>query len=676
MRSLTLFFVAFFLFCFVSSLRAQEEHPEIEWFQSFFLDSDIPVEKQLESADLLLQGAVETRDVKAEAHARKTLGLTHLTRTHDYEKAITQLIQALAIEDSLDLRQERIFSLLAIARVFEQVGDYMKSAGFLEEALELNRPMNNHYIKAIALNRLGKINAALGHIDDAFDNYDHVLKAQAEIGEPSIEAEALFNIGNLHRLRGNYEKAYDFHKQALNIRRSLGDKKNEAQSLNDIGEVYKAMKIADKALANHVIALEIRHYLKDKQAIAESYNNIGVLYYEERNMERAIANLKLGLEAAQESDAQEQIMKASEYLSFCFREMGDYKTALEYRDQFFGMSEFTQHEKNEQRLLDVQSRYELGRKESQIERLENIRALRDQQLREAARFRYFLFAIMALGVVIVVLVFYLYVTKQKSNRVLQKVNTQIQEQNVALQELNATKDKFFSIISHDLKGPLNSLTSFSGLLINHTDSLSREEITMLAKDLDKSLKNLFALLENLLEWSRSQTGNIEFKPEPFDMNQLLEISRELLGTQAGNKNIVIENLTEGEMPVHVHKHSVNTVVRNLLSNAIKFTPAGGKVTLKASIINKEIVVSVADTGVGMAKEIMEKLFRIDTKHSTRGTADEKGTGLGLILCKEFIEKNGGRIWVDSEVGKGTVFYFALAKQSMSVDVQTPVETLS
>jgi signal transduction histidine kinase len=246
----------------------------------------------------------------------------------------------------------------------------------------------------------------------------------------------------------------------------------------------------------------------------------------------------------------------------------------------------------------------------------------------------------------------------------------VQQQNTELQELNATKDKFFSIISHDLKGPLNSLTSFSGLLINHTDSLSKDEIRLLAKDLDKSLKNLFALLENLLEWSRSQTGNIEFNPEPFDVGTLLQVNTDLLNAQAKNKNISIINSNDKAVAVNAHKHSINTVIRNLVSNAVKFTPPGGTITLGLNQGIDKITISVADTGVGMGPEIIEKLFRIDTKHSTRGTADEKGTGLGLILCKDFIEKNGGKIWVESVVGKGTIFYFTLPAAQQKIVEKT------
>lgn len=182
---------------------------------------------------------------------------------------------------------------------------------------------------------------------------------------------------------------------------------------------------------------------------------------------------------------------------------------------------------------------------------------------------------------------------------------------------------------------------------------------MFAKDFDKSLKNLFALLENLLEWSRSQTGNIEFVAEKFDLAMVLEENKELLQAQAKQKGISLNCYPVDNLIIRAHRNSINTVVRNLISNAIKFTQPDGRIDVQTRRTANEVVVSVSDTGVGMSPGIVEKLFRIDSKHSTKGTANEKGTGLGLILCKEFVEKNGGRIWVNSEEGKGSVFSFAL-----------------
>jgi signal transduction histidine kinase len=652
--------------------QAQEAGIDIEWYAHFFHQGSRAALKEMDDASKELAEALDHHDLAREAHARKVVGLINLTHTHDYDTAMILLVQALVIEDSLQLKKEQVFTCLGIAYIFEQVGDYPKSAELLEWAMEINRPFDDKYVLIYILNRLGKVNAASGYIDEAFENYETSLKYARELGASAPEAEGLFNVANLHKLQGDFQQALDIHKKALDIRRSIRDRKSEAVSLNDIGELYRAMKNYERAHANHNIALDIRRSLKDQAAIAESYNNIGALYYYQNNIERAIANLELGLEAARESQAHHQVMRSAEYLSFCYRDLQQFEKALGFKDLFIGMNDLLQNEKNEQRLLDVQNRYEISKKETQIANLEKVRRQREQQLQEEARFRNLLFAIIGLGLIIGVLVVYMYLTKRRSNKVLQAVNHTVQEQNLSLQELNATKDKFFSIISHDLKGPLNSLSSFSGLLINHADSLSKEEITMLAKDLDKNLKNLFALLENLLEWSRSQTGNIVFTPEVFDLNNLLEINKDLLAAQAQNKKITIANHSQQKINIHAHKHSVNTVIRNLVSNAIKFTPEGGKINIGTKVHGEHVVVTIADTGVGMSKEVQDKLFRIDTKHSTKGTADEKGTGLGLILCKEFIEKNGGRIWVESEVGKGSSFHFTL-KTAVNEPVAKMVE---
>jgi ligand-binding sensor domain-containing protein/signal transduction histidine kinase len=237
---------------------------------------------------------------------------------------------------------------------------------------------------------------------------------------------------------------------------------------------------------------------------------------------------------------------------------------------------------------------------------------------------------------------------------------QLDERNSELQKLNSTKDKFFSIIGHDLKGPINSLTAFSNLLIVYTDKMSKEEIRLMAIDFDKTLKNVSLLLENLLNWARSQSGNIDFTPEAFDLTESLKKNSELLKDQASNKNIRIERVHSNErIEVRAHKQSVDTIIRNLISNAIKFTLPGGLVTIGTQLSGNEVIVSVKDTGIGISAEVLQKLFRLDVKHSVRGTANEKGTGLGLLLCKEFVEKNGGRIWVESAESEGSLFQFSL-----------------
>src|SRR5690606_24599712 len=506
---------------------------------------------------------------------------------------------------------------------------------------------------------LGKVNAALGNIDQAFANYELVLANKERLNRPALEAEALFNLAILHASQSNYQDALRDHWKALSIWRSLNDKKNEAISLSSIGELYHLMKNDARALANHVAALKIRRRLGDKRELAESYNNIGIIYYFRDNYERAIANLELALVSGLESEAKREISRSYEYLSNAHQKQGDYKRALEYKELHHAILDFIQTEKNERALLEIQNRYEMAQKESQIVKLEYDSQVRERELRTQKSIRNFLYAPVALILIIGVLILYSYIQKQKSNRHLQVAHNRVQHKNEQLQRLNATKDKFFSIISHDLRGPLNSLTSFSELLINHMDQLTRSEIQSLARDLDLSVKNLYGLLENLLEWSRSQTGTIQIMPWPFDLSALLEENRSLLSQQALSTSISLLSEAQEGIIVRAHKHSVSTVVRNLISNAIKFTPTGGVIKLDIRTQSGETIVSVADTGVGMDQEAIEKIFRIDAKHTTAGTANEKGTGLGLILCKEFVEKNHGRIWVTSEPGKGSVFYFSL-----------------
>ncbi len=635
-----------------------QDESDIAYFERFFSNEKHPsLEKVLSAANLRLEQALEISDRKEEAKALEVLGLIHFTRLHDYEKAMDFFIRSLSIEDSLNLESERVLTLVAIAKVFEVVGDYYKSAQLLEQGLKLNEAERNINAVALILNNLGKVNASRGRVEEAFKNFEEVLRYKEDISK-HFEAEALYNLGQLYTAQGSYTQALKNHKRALAIARAEKDQYGEALYLNDIGEVYRLMKNDEKSLANHLVALEIRESLKDNRGMAESYNHLGWWYYRQKNTGKAIENGLLALENGREAQEQEQIFKSYELLSQSYKEQEDYKNALMYKELSLAIHEFIQNENQERQLLETQNRYVIGKKETQIENLEAVRVEREKEIAAHKKFKDVLFILVGLVFIIAVLIFVLYLVKRRSNRILRSAKDEVQKHNLKLQELNQTKDKFFSIISHDLKGPLNSLTSFSHLLIEHTENLSREEIQMLARDLDKSVKNLFALLENLLEWSRSQTGNIDFTPEVFDLSEILESNKNLLQSQANMKHITIAVDTQGSCPVKLHKQSITTVVRNLISNAIKFTKEGGQISLGLKTAGNRLHVFVADNGVGMSEEVINKLFRLDIKHSSQGTAKEKGTGLGLILCKEFIEKNGGNIRVQSEQGKGSVFTFS------------------
>jgi PAS domain S-box-containing protein len=235
----------------------------------------------------------------------------------------------------------------------------------------------------------------------------------------------------------------------------------------------------------------------------------------------------------------------------------------------------------------------------------------------------------------------------------------LKESELELRELNAQKDKFFSIIAHDLRSPFNGVLSLSQMLVEQIKEKDYSDIGQYANLIWQSSERAMNLLINLLEWAQSQTGRIGFNPEFFELHGFIEDNILLFDNIAAQKNISIKRSFAGKTPILADKHMVSTVLRNLISNAVKFTYTGGEIIINAQKKQNEVVISVSDNGKGISKVRLEKLFQIDQSDSTPGTANEKGTGLGLVLCKEFIERHKGRIWVESVEGKGTSFSFAL-----------------
>lgn len=240
-------------------------------------------------------------------------------------------------------------------------------------------------------------------------------------------------------------------------------------------------------------------------------------------------------------------------------------------------------------------------------------------------------------------------------------NNEIEETNSKLEATLKEKDKFFSIIAHDLKSPFSGFLGLSEVLSNSSYDWSVEEMREYSKLLLSSAESLYKLLENLLEWATMQRGLVSFNPENINLYQIIESNFNIISSRAQLKEIFLINKCDDEIEVLSDASMLNGVCRNLISNSIKFTKRGGKVTIDAVINDNTIQISISDTGIGMSKEMIPKLFAVGEKTSRPGTEDESSTGLGLLLCKDYVIKNNGKIWVESEEGKGTTFYFTLPK---------------
>ena len=239
---------------------------------------------------------------------------------------------------------------------------------------------------------------------------------------------------------------------------------------------------------------------------------------------------------------------------------------------------------------------------------------------------------------------------------------EIKESRTKLEELNATKDKFFKIIAHDLRNPFAGIMGLSEIMENalkDSERLNESTFLQYSQLIFSSAKSALSLIENLAQWAKSQTGEIVVSPRNLSFNKLLCSTIPIVTSNAFNKNITIErNLTDQDT-VFADEALSNTIVRNLLTNAIKFTHPGGKIIVSTKIEGDFLEISISDTGIGISPKNLSKIFRIDSKFSSLGTDKEKGTGLGLILCQEFVEIQGGTIRVESELGKGSTFTFTL-----------------
>lgn len=229
-----------------------------------------------------------------------------------------------------------------------------------------------------------------------------------------------------------------------------------------------------------------------------------------------------------------------------------------------------------------------------------------------------------------------------------------------LLKINAEKDRFFSIIAHDLRGPFNGFLGLTEIMADELSTLTMNEIQEMAVDMRNSANNLFRLLENLLNWARIQQGLIPLNKELLTLLPIVAESVEMLKGSGKNKGIEIIINISSQLEIFADSNMIQTVIRNLVSNAIKFTPKGGKINIQAKAnIDNSVEVVVKDSGIGMGQAMVDNLFRLDVKTNRVGTEGESSTGLGLLLCKEFVEKHGGRLWVESEEGKGSMFYFTI-----------------
>jgi signal transduction histidine kinase len=622
----------------------------------YFRNEPLKAQKKAEKMKgLAMQAGNRSYEVKAE----RFLGLIDSHLTSDHEEALKKCMKAESNARANGFTEEQVLSKLAIASIFYQIGNTTKALEHQLAAYHLSDSMDYKHLHSIILNDQARSYIELEAYEKAELCLKNSLNNAKMIDQREMMAETNMMFGALYQAAFNYEIALTHFENARTIFASLGKELQTAMALYEIGNTYFALDNWNKSFEYHLKALHIRIKINDYTGLAESYNEIGHWCTEREEFGRAIKNLELGLTNAELVNSNRLMQQSFNYLYWAYLGAEDYKNAALYQNKYSNISELIHTEASERKIQEITTQNEIERRELQIRNLQEREDRKEEQL---AMIRKFSIVMAVLLLFIAVSLFFVvrsYRSKRRINKKLEEINARVIKQNEALSKLNGTKDKFFSIIGHDLKGPLNSLTAFSQLLINHTASLTEEEIKTIAKDLDKSLKNLYELLENLLAWARSQTGNLEFVPLKFRIAEVIKENVRLLSKAAQNKRLKIEMLVDDDLEIYADLNSIKTVIRNLLSNAIKFTPSEGVISIFADRWKDRVEIAIRDTGVGMSEAVQQKIFDISSKHTSLGTNKEKGTGLGLVLCKEFVEANKGKLMVESTEGAGSLFKIVL-----------------
>jgi signal transduction histidine kinase len=560
----------------------------------------------------------ELKDTFSLTNCYSSIGLSYHYMSQD-TKAIPYFIDALKMSEN---NKEYTAEILAnIALCHAQMHNEKYAIEYYRKAAVINQEIKDTVSLAVDYNGIAASFLVLQQNDSSLFYYTKAHDLFKKTHKHGYQAIALANMGSVYvNYPDSLDKAKIVFSEALNKFKELGLNQYEADIKEGIGKVLCRQG-------------------KYKEAI-ETYN----------------LSLKLTDQYNRGYSLKTSIYKG---LSETYEKTENFKLALKFQILYTQYTDsLVQKEKHEQ-IVNLEKQYETEKKENEIIKLQAQQQLTDIQLTKNKQLKILGFVTASLLLLLVLFGLSKYFDKLKSNNLLEEKNRLIEKSEQELRLLNASKNKFFSIIAHDLKNPLHNVMGYSFLLSKDYDKFTEEERRKFATDINQSTNNIFRLLQNLLEWSRSQTGRLKFSPIEIQFKRVLDNALSVLHSLASQKQIKLEYNQDPNLKVFADPMMIETVIRNLISNAIKFTPENGTIGIEAKNTGNEVLVSVKDSGIGLSEADLANLFRIDSKVKRKGTNNEDGSGLGLVLCKEFVDKNNGSIWVESTPGKGSTFFFSI-----------------
>ncbi len=659
-----------------------------------------PEEAVIEGAELLKK-LNNPEDKKNRARVLRILGNAH-TNLSNNRQALEYYEQALTIYRELGLEKGIGSVLNNVGLIRQDEGDYSGALKRFMEASDIFLKINEQNYLALSYTNIGNLYYTLGRYDKALDYLSKAVRISEISGDSTNMAMSYNNVGNVYLSLEDFVPALEFYNKAVAINKSLNRIYGLSTSYNNIAMVYEGQGEYKLALEHNRLSIELSRRVNDNEGIVLSLINTGNIYiaidefeqaevslreaqrlsssissgYTKSRIQIGLGKLKLATNHYDESinyyrnalpfalkvKANTQLLEIYKGLSEAWKGKGDYRRAYEHLELFTSITDSIYNEENNNRLnmLRVSFESENTERDNQLLKQQNIfsqLALKRQQI-----IRNLFIGFSVIVIVFLVVLYSFYQSKNRKSKLLAERNEQIIRQKDELNKLykeqfklNETKNKFFSIVAHDLKSPFQTILGFSELLSSEYEYLSEEQRIESAANILKVSNEAFRLIENLLEWGRTQTGATHATFKLFNVREMVLTTTPVFDPQLERKKLKIVYDLPPLLQGWADPDMIMAVVRNVVSNAIKFSPVESQIEISARMSNNMIYLSISDHGEGIPEDILNRLFTLDPRVQRSGTMGEKGTGLGLTLCKEFMELNQGDIKAISEAGNGSLF---------------------
>lgn len=529
--------------------------------------------------------------------------------------------------------------------------DFFKSHNYFEQR-------NNFRMLSLLQNNIGLVYKELKDYKKANTYYTKSLSSCNKGNKPFLYS-VNNNIANLHSIQGKYKESLEYYQKNLNLLKEKPNKYKKAQTLHNLGNTFMYLKQYELALEYFEQSLQLKEQIGNKNFITTTLNSIADNYYRINNFSKALQYSTLAYNTTLQTNNLALRRTSAKDLFHIYAHLKKPDSSIRYSIIWEELKDSLLNKENLKQIAEIETKYETEKKEAQIALLE-----KENRIKKMQRNVLTVFAILLLGFLFFVLRSFFKNKKVTRLLRLQKMRIEwhrelLHQRNVALQQTNQTKNKLFQIISHDLRSPLASVSGIAKLIPMFIKKERYDILPSTSQDLEESVSRVLNLTDNLLSWSMNQAGRLPHNPEIICVHKIVASNMDTYLSVAKQKNIHLEMWTAQNLFVYADRYMLETVMRNLINNAIKFTPDGGVILIDAKQTVEHTEIRVKDSGVGIPADRIPKLFEVNNNKSNAGTRGEAGNGLGLILCKEFVERNSGTIWAESTEGMGATFHFTV-----------------